>query len=636
MMPRVVAVKLHGKLTGKASVMDLALSLTNKLRFLGITGSIVEFVGEGVKYLSVFDRATIANMSPEIGVLMNYFPIDEITLAFLKDRGDSQKQVDMVHKYYLEQGMFYHNHKNIAYDYSVEFDVSQVTPCIAGPNQPFEKINLNDVGVNIADFVCKKQNEEVGSKQPINDGDILIAAITSCLATSNPFLMVEAGLLAKKAIEKGLRPKKHIKTSFAPGSIMVSEYLQALGLQQYLDKLGFNIVGYGCAVCDGNCGEMEAMYEKTLQESNVVATAVLSGNRNFSGRIHPLIKNNFLMSPALVIAFSLIGSTKVDICNVPLGFDIHNLPVFLRDIWPTKEEIENLVSKINWRKMFPISAAQLNRENKLWESLEISDYSSYCWDNKSTYIAASPFFDDTNDAKVGVFPEIRNARALLLLGNDVTTDHISPVGKIMPFTVAGKYLQEQGVKEKDFNSFGSRRGNHQVMVRGAFSNLAMRNFMVSNEDRGKTKHHASEEILPIYSVAMKYLEEKVPLLIFAGNRYGAGSSRDWAAKATKLLGVKAVIAKSFERIHRSNLICVGVLPLQFAESYDWQSLNLTGAEKFSITNFGNKGGFNMELVMDIEYANNSIKHIPLLLALTDVELAYINSGGVLPYIRNFF
>ncbi len=660
--PDVVGFHLDGKLSPGVTATDLVLHITNVLRKAKVVGKFVEFFGEGAHAIPVTDRATIANMAPEYGATMGFFPVDERTCEYLLATGRSKERVDTFRNYYKAQGLFGIPKKGeVEYSQVLELDLSTVKPSVAGPKRPQDKIELGDVkrafndllvqglaeggyGKTPADFEKKVQvsvpvagvgSEAHGSLDvSVGHGEVFIASITSCTNTSNPSVMLAAGLLAKKAVEKGLKVKPFVKASLAPGSRAVTEYLTKTGLQTYLDKLGFNVVGYGCTTCIGNSGPLDAKIEECITKNDLIGAAVLSGNRNFEARVHQNIKANFLMSPPLVVAFALAGSVNVDLTTEALGADSSGKPVFLKDIWPSSEEIAELLPQAFNPEMYQRLYGNVTAENPLWDKIPSSTGVVYEWDTSSTYIQEPPYFDDFSLTPKSVEP-IAKARALAVFGDSVTTDHISPAGAIAKNSPAGRYLISRGVDVSDFNSYGARRGSHDVMVRGTFANVRIKNLMVPGVEGGVTVHQPSGETLAIFDAAEKYAQTNTPLIVFAGQEYGTGSSRDWAAKGTSLLGVKAVVAESFERIHRSNLIGMGVLPFQFLNGQNAKSLQLKGDEVFTIRGVEDAASIKpgKEVVLVAERSDGSTLEIPLRLRIdTNIEVEYYKHGGILPYV----
>jgi aconitate hydratase len=658
--PDVVGFHMHGKLASGVTATDLVLHVTNVLRKAKVVGKFVEFFGEGAESIPVTDRATIANMAPEYGATMGFFPVDEKTCEYLLATGRSKEQVDTFRNYYKAQGLFGIPKKG-ACEYSelLDLDLSTVKPNIAGPKRPQDKIELSSVKKTFTDLLTKsvadggygKSQEElsktftvavpksgVGSdingdvNATVHHGEVFIAAITSCTNTSNPSVMLAAGLLAKKAVERGLKVKPWVKTSLAPGSRAVTEYLTKTGLQTYLDKLGFNVVGYGCTTCIGNSGPLDQHVEECIAKNDLVGSAVLSGNRNFEARVHQNIKANFLMSPPLVVAYALAGTVRVDFDSEAVGTDSVGKPVLLKDIWPSADEIAALMPKAFDAEMYRKLYGNVTAENPLWDKVPTSTGVVYEWDSASTYIQEPPYFEGFS-LEPGKTGSITGARALAIFGDSVTTDHISPAGAFKKDSPAGRYLLERGVAFADFNSYGARRGSHDVMVRGTFANVRIKNLMVPGVEGGVTIHQPSGEKLSIYDAAVQYAQSKTPLIVFAGQEYGTGSSRDWAAKGTMLLGVKVVIAESFERIHRSNLIGMGVLPCQFKPGQSAKTLNLDGTEEFSLRGIesGVKPGQDVTLV--IKRASGTTEEAVVKLRVdTSIEVEYYKHGGILPFV----
>jgi aconitate hydratase len=606
------------------------LTVTRMLREHGVVGKFVEFHGPGMVGLSLPDRATIANMSPEYGATMGFFPVDERTLDYMVLTGRSEEHVNMVRAYLAEQGLlFTADAPEPRYSSLLELDLSTVDPTLAGPKRPQDSIPLELMG----DEFRKIIDIDV-TTDGLDYGSVVIAAITSCTNTSNPTVLIGAGLLAKKAVEAGLASKPWVKTSLAPGSRVVTDYLEAAGLTPYLEKLGFHLVAYGCTTCIGNSGPLREDIAKEVSERDLIVASVLSGNRNFEGRIHPQVKANYLASPPLVVAFALAGTVDIDMTSQPLGTGADGRPVFLKDIWPTSEEISDLVSSSVLPAMFVKQYSDVLTGTDLWDGLDISDDKLYAWDSDSTYIREPPFFRDL-PSEVGKVTDIVGGRALALLGDSITTDHISPAGAFPAEGPAGEYLVSRGVQPTDFNSFGSRRGNHEVMMRGTFANIRLRNQMAPGTEGGFTVHVPSGEQMSIYDAAMRYVAEGTPLVVIGGREYGSGSSRDWAAKGTHLLGVHAVIAESYERIHRSNLVGMGVLPLEFKEGDGAVTLGLNGKETFDILGMEDltPGG---DLTVLASNADGSVKEFRVTVKLnSEVEVAYWRNGGILhKFIRD--
>lgn len=639
LIPEVIGVKLTGKLREGITATDLVLTITEMLRKKGVVGKFVEYFGDGLSALSVADRATIANMSPEYGATCGFFPVDEATLEYLKLTGRDSETIALVEAYAKAQGLWFNpSQPDPLFTDVVQLDLSSVQPSLAGPKRPQDRLTLSALpdtfdkllkDVNRSEE--KNQSFKTAAGLDLHHGAVVIAAITSCTNTSNPSVLMAAGLLAKKAIEKGLQRKPWVKTSLAPGSQVVTQYLNASGLQTYLDKLGFELVGYGCTTCIGNSGPLPDDIATTVSKNDLVVSAVLSGNRNFEGRIHPQVKANWLASPPLVVAYALAGSTTLDITHESLGNDKDGNPVYLKDIWPSNTEIAAEVVKVG-QSMFKEQYADVFTGSSAWRNMPVPKGDTYDWQADSTYIQHPPFFADMKKTPSPIQP-IENARLLALLGDSITTDHISPAGSIKADSPAGKYLQSKGVAIKDFNSYGARRGNHEVMMRGTFANIRIRNEMVKGVEGGMTKHYPDGEIMPIYDAAMKYKAEGIPLVIIAGKEYGSGSSRDWAAKGPKLQGVTAVIAESFERIHRSNLIGMGIIPLQFKTGMSRNTLNLDGAEIISIPGLSDTMKPGADISVKIQRSNGSTETITVQSRIdTQNELEYYKNGGILQYV----
>ncbi|HJP95043.1 MAG TPA: aconitate hydratase [Pyrinomonadaceae bacterium] len=706
--PDVVGVHLSGSLREGMTATDLVLRVTEMMRRAKVVGKFVEFHGEGAASLSVTDRATIANMAPEYGATMGFFPVDEETCAYLLATGRPKEHVDLVRQYYKAQGMF-GMPRGGECDYSVvlDLDLSSIGPSVAGPKRPQDRIELSALKEQFNQLMTKsvseggygkteediwtryhvkigadRQREAVGggeqrsetvpavagnhvtsantnvwtetemvNNRPTPDrvaeipedefptadellghGDVLIAAITSCTNTSNPSVMLAAGLLAKKAVERGLSVNPKVKNSLAPGSRVVTQYLERTGLQTYLNELGFNLVGYGCTTCIGNSGPLDPAIEQVISERDVIAASVLSGNRNFEARVHQSIKANFLMSPPLVVAFAIAGRIDLDLSSDPLGTDRDGQDIYLKDIWPSTQEINDLMRAAFDPETYKTLYSNFEEQNPLWNDIPSSTGNVYQWEGESTYIREPPYFEDFHST-LAPLSDVKGARALAIFGDSVTTDHISPAGAIKPSSPAGLYLQERGVDIKDFNSYGARRGNHEVMVRGTFANVRIKNLMVPGVEGGVTIHQPDGERMSIYDAAMRYQAEGVPLVIVAGQEYGTGSSRDWAAKGTRLLGVRAVIAQSFERIHRSNLVGMGVLPCQFRDDTSAASLRLDGSERFDLLGIEQGIEPRQDITLVIHRASGAIEEIPITLRIdTSVEVDYYHHGGILPYV----
>ncbi len=637
LIPEVIGFEVTNKMPEGTTATDLVLTVVKMLRDKGVVGKFVEFYGEGLKNLTLADRATIANMAPEYGATCGFFPIDEETLKYLKFSGRDQHTVDVVEHYAKEQGLW--ASEGIEFTDTISLDMSSVVPTISGPKRPQDKVLLTDAPTSF-----KKVLEEATNKKDhsiskvsntdyeIKDGSILIAAITSCTNTSNPNVLIGAGLLAKKAVELGLEVKPWVKTSLAPGSQVVTDYLEKAGLNTYLDKLGFNLVGYGCTTCIGNSGPLPENIVDAIQKENVYAVSVLSGNRNFEGRISPHIKANYLASPPLVVAYAIAGHMEVDLYKDALGKDKDGNDIYLKDIWPSNKEIEETLKQSLNADMFIQRYSNVSEGPSQWQKIKTEKSSIYSWDEGSTYVKKPPFFDNLSDEPEG-FKEIKDARPLLILGDMVTTDHISPAGNIQKESPTGEYFMEHQILPKDYNSYGSRRGNHEVMMRGTFANIRIRNEMAPGTEGGFTKLYPEEKVLPVYDVVVEYKKRGTDLVVIGGKEYGTGSSRDWAAKGTKLLGVKAVIAESFERIHRSNLIGMGILPLQFTNDINRKNLNLIGSELISV--LGVEKGINPsdEVTIEIKYASGDIKKVKTLCRIdTKNELEYYKNGGILQYV----
>ncbi|KRH78765.1 aconitate hydratase [Ferrovum sp. JA12] len=645
--PDVVGVNLTDQLKEGVTATDLVLTITEMLRQAKVVGKFVEFFGPGTASLALPDRATIANMAPEYGATMGFFPVDEETVTYFRNTGRTDEEIDAFVSYWKAQNMFGIPQKGEC-DYSqlLELDLSTIEPSVAGPKRPQDRILLNNLKTKVNQLLTtpvkdggygkstdstQKVFHTVAKHVPLKDAEVLIAAITSCTNTSNPGVLLAAGILAKKAVALGLTVNPWVKTSLAPGSRVVTEYLKNAQLQDALDQLGFKLVGYGCTTCIGNAGPLDQDLEDTIVKNDLVGCAVLSGNRNFEARIHPNIKANFLMSPPLVVAFAIAGRVNIDMSTEPLGKDHNGQSVFLRDIWPTQQEVAEVMGFATDAQTYRKLYADFTKDNPLWNNIPSSTGLIYQWEN-STYIAEPPFFKDFS-MMPGVIQPIKGARALGIFGDSITTDHISPAGSIKPSSPAGKYLQEQGVVVKDFNSYGSRRGNHEVMMRGTFANVRIKNLMVPGSEGGVTLYQPSGEQMAIYDAAMAYQSKHIPTMIFAGEEYGTGSSRDWAAKGTQLLGVKAVIARSFERIHRSNLVGMGVLPCQFIGETTHQSLNLVGNETFDIVGIDDDLKPQQKITLVIHRASGQSEEVPLLLRIdTPIEVDYYKNGGILPYV----
>ncbi len=689
--PEVVGLKLTGSLPEGATSTDMVLAVTHLLRKHGVVGKFVEVFGDGLSNLTVPDRATISNMSPEFGCTVTFFPIDDRTLDYMRLTGREEDHINTVEAYTKNNLMWRENEDAITYTEQLEMDLGDVVPAISGPKRPQDKIILTDVKdsfINIMkesydrDYidlddrerwlaeggqvpgtktqddsadpdVLKDADVEVETRVKsdnglksvevktgdteflLSDGSVVVAAITSCTNTSNPSVMLGAGLVAKKAVEKGLDVKPWVKTSLAPGSKVVTKYYEKSDLMPYLEALGFHVVGYGCTTCIGNSGDLPPHIAKAVEENDMIVSSVLSGNRNFEARIHPSIKMNFLASPMLVVAYAIAGRVDLDMINEPLGYGPNFEPIYMKDIWPTEAEIREIMDNVIAPEDFKDNYATLFEGDDAWKALDAPTGQVYEWDDKSTYIKEAPFFQDISE-KPEALEDVEEARALLVLGDSITTDHISPAGKIGEDTPAGKYLISEGVEPKDFNSYGSRRGNHEVMIRGTFANVRIKNQLV-NREGGWTIHHPSGDVMPVYDAAVKYAEENTPLVVLGGKEYGSGSSRDWAAKGTNLLGVKAVIAESFERIHRSNLVGMGVLPLRFQPGESRESLGLKGDETFTITGIGEGLSPNKELNVTARKNDGTEVSFTAIAQLnSEVEIAYYQNGGILQYVLRRF
>ncbi len=709
--PDVVGVHITGRLREGVTATDLVLHITEMLRKAKVVGKFVEYHGEGAATLTATDRATIANMSPEYGATLGFFPVDEETINYYKATGRSDEQCDLIRSYFKAQGMFgMPRGGEIDYTQTLELDLAEVQPSVSGPKRPQDRINLNELKDRFIELLQKpvsengynKSKEEItkrvfttigvcrsesvphiagGGEQKIetapliaqnnvtekntsplteiemmnnrptpdlveqileaefpraqielSNGDVVIAAITSCTNTSNPSVMLAAGLLAKKAVERGLAVRPAVKTSLAPGSRVVTDYLEKTGLQTYLNQIGFNLVGYGCTTCIGNSGPLDPCLEDAINDNDIVAASVLSGNRNFEARVHQSVRANFLMSPPLVVAFALAGTVAIDMSKEPIGTGRNGEPVYLRDIWPSAEEISQLMSTAFDPATYHRLYSNFIEANPMWNDVPAITGSVYDWDKQSTYIQEPPYFEGF-EMTPGPISEVRGARPLAIFGDSVTTDHISPAGAIKPTSPAGLYLQEQGVSVADFNSYGARRGNHEVMVRGTFANVRIKNLMVPGTEGGVTIHQPDGERMSIYDAAMKYQSENVPLVVIAGQEYGTGSSRDWAAKGTRLLGVRAVIAQSFERIHRSNLVQMGVLPCQFKDDVSAASLKLDGTETFDLIGFGDNILPRQDVTLVIHRASGETEQVAVTARIdTAIEVDYYRHGGILPFM----
>jgi aconitate hydratase len=654
--PDVVGVHLSGKLREVATATDLVLTVTELLRKTNVVGKFVEFFGPGIADLPIPDRATISNMAPEYGATVGLFPVDEETCSYLLNTGRPASLVDVVRNYYSAQQMFgTKDDSSIEYSKVISLNLDEIEPCVSGPKRPQDRIPVRKLKAEMQNIFAKPigeggygkpasdmnkqfsvsmttRSESANRSEAIHNGSIAIAAITSCTNTSNPSVMIAAGLLAKNAVEKGIAPPAFVKTSLAPGSQVVSHYLEKAGLQEYLDQIGFQVVSYGCSTCIGNSGPLDPQIEELISQNDLVLAGVLSGNRNFEARIHQSIRANFLMSPPLVVAYALAGRIDIDLNHEPLGRDKNGKDVYLKDIWPAMSEIRDLMRSAwdaeSYRRIYFDCAGN----NPLWNDIPSGEGEIYEWDKDSTYIQEPPYFENFCISP-GKISEIKMARPLAILGNSITTDHISPAGAIRPSTPAGIYLQSKNVAPVDFNTYGTRRGNHEVMMRGTFANVRIRNLMMSGVEGGVTVHHPSGNTMSIYDAAVQYRETKTPLMIFGGQEYGSGSSRDWAAKGTALLGVKAVIAQSYERIHRSNLVGMGVLPCQFKEGMSAQTLQLDGSECFDLTGVEGALKPRQEAALIIHRKNGKTETISVTVRIdTPIEVDYYQHGGIMPYV----
>ena len=637
LIPEVIGFEFKNKMPEGTTATDLVLTVVKMLRDKGVVGKFVEFYGDGLKNLTLADRATIANMAPEYGATCGFFPIDDETLKYLKFSGRDNTTVKIVEEYAKAQGLWASN--EIDFTDTLTLDMSTLVPTISGPKRPQDKVLLTDAAKSFKESFKEitKKKDFINSKVAdadfeIQDGSILIAAITSCTNTSNPNVLIGAGLLAKKAVELGLDVKPWVKTSLAPGSQVVTDYLAKAGLNLYLDKLGFNLVGYGCTTCIGNSGPLAENIVEAIQKENIYAVSVLSGNRNFEGRISPHIKANYLASPPLVVAYALAGHMNFDLYKDALGKDKNGKDIFMKDIWPSNKEIEETLKSSLSAEMFVKRYSNVSQGPKQWQDIKTEKSSIYKWEDNSTYVKKPPFFDNLPDQPEG-FKEIKDARPLLILGDMVTTDHISPAGNIQKESPTGEYFMKNQILPKDYNSYGSRRGNHEVMMRGTFANIRIRNEIAPGTEGGFTKLYPEEKIMPIYDAVVEYKKRKTDLVVIGGKEYGTGSSRDWAAKGTKLLGVKVVIAESFERIHRSNLIGMGVLPLQFMGNANRKNLNLIGSELISVINLQKGINPSDKVKLEIKYASGELKTIETLCRIdTKNELEYYKNGGILQYV----
>jgi aconitate hydratase len=642
LIPEVIGFKLDGRLPEGTTATDLVLTVTQMLRKKGVVGKFVEFYGPGLGTLALEDMATIANMAPEYGATCGFFPVNAETISYLKGTARPAAQVALVEKYAKAQDMFW-TPKALDPDFTdtLTLDLATVVPSMAGPKRPQDKVTLTDSASGFAAVMADefKRAEQLGLRYKVENanfqvghGDVVIAAITSCTNTSNPSVMIGAGLLARNAQRKGLTVKPWVKTSLAPGSQVVTEYLKSSGLQKDLDKLGFDLVGYGCTTCIGNSGPLPENISETIRKNDLIAAAVLSGNRNFEGRVNPDVRANYLASPPLVVAYALAGSLNVNLTTDPLGHDKKGKPVYLKDIWPNAKDVADFVRKNVTRKAFAKRYKDVFEGDAAWRKIKVTKGLTYAWDGKSTYVASPPYFDGMGMTPAPV-TNVTGARVLGLFLDSITTDHISPAGDIKATSPAGQYLSAHGIEKVDFNSYGARRGHHEVMMRGTFANIRIKNQMVPGIEGGFTIHYPSMEQMPIYDAAMKYQSAETPLVVFAGKEYGTGSSRDWAAKGTKLLGVRAVIAQSFERIHRSNLIGMGVVPLQFRDGESWQVFDLRGDESVTISGLAEGLKPRSQLSLEIQRADGSALVVSVLCRIDTLdELDYFMNGGIMPYV----
>jgi aconitate hydratase len=643
LLPEVIGFRLTGRLKEGVTATDLVLTVTQMLRKKGVVGKFVEFFGPGLSNMTLADRATIANMGPEYGATCGFFPVDSETVRYLTTSGRKDDRIALVEAYSKAQGMWRDDSsQDPVFTDTLELDMGDVVPSMAGPKRPEGRVPLEAIAAGFAQAMETEYKKAAdmhrryaveGTEYDLGHGDVVIAAITSCTNTSNPSVLIGAGLLARNANRLGLRQKPWVKTSLAPGSQVVAEYLEKAGLQKELDQIGFNLVGFGCTTCIGNSGPLPAPISKTINDKGLIAAAVLSGNRNFEGRVSPDVQANYLASPPLVVAHALAGTVTKDLTKEPLGEDRDGNPVYLRDIWPTSAEINEFIEKNVTRELFARKYADVFKGDENWQKVQAPEGQTYSWDDNSTYVQNPPYFVGMGKG-VGKVSDIRGARILGLFGDKITTDHISPAGSIKAASPAGKYLLDHGVNVADFNQYGTRRGNHEVMMRGTFANIRIRNHMLgeNGKEGGYTIHYPSKEEMSIYDAAMEYKKEGVPLVIFAGVEYGNGSSRDWAAKGTNLLGVRAVIAQSFERIHRSNLVGMGIIPFVFEEGTSWASLNLKGDELVEIDGVETIKP-RQKMVAKITYADGSVKEVPILCRIDTLdELDYYKNGGILQYV----
>ena len=646
LFPRVVGCRLHGSMPEGATATDLVLTVVQMLRKHGVVGKFVEFFGDGLDHLSVSDQATISNMAPEYGATCGIFPIDASTLDYLRLTGRSERSVNLVEAYARHQGMFRehgYSGDDIRFNEIVELNLADVQPSIAGPKRPQDRLLLKDAKSQVSQHLSQVRGEESVARSvaidldhqsvELSDGDIVVAAITSCTNTSNPAVIVAAGLLAQKAVRLGLKSKPWVKTSLAPGSQVVTEYLERSGLLKPLEQIGFSVVGYGCTTCIGNSGPLPGPVADGIKEGELIVSSVLSGNRNFEGRVHAAVKMNFLASPPLVVAYALAGSMCIDLYNDPIGTGSNGEDVFLRDIWPGTEEINRVIDSFVTSELFQSKYIDVFKGDDQWAKIPVEQSSQYNWDESSTYIRKAPYFDDmVKPSQRQQIGDIQGARAIALLGDSITTDHISPAGAIMPTSPAGQYLIDKGVSPADFNSYGSRRGNHEIMMRGTFANVRLRNEIAPGTEGGWTRHMPSGEVMSIFDAANRYRSDRVPLIVIAGKEYGSGSSRDWAAKGPLLLGIRAVIAESYERIHRSNLLGMGILPLRFQDGDTRNSLGLTGEEVYHIRGI-EKGAKLVEVVAIRNDGSHQIFRVIVRIE-TPREWEYFECKGILRYVLN--
>ncbi|ABS69076.1 aconitate hydratase AcnA [Xanthobacter versatilis] len=642
LIPEVIGFKLSGKLKEGITATDLVLTVTQMLRKKGVVGKFVEFYGSGLEHLSLADRATIANMAPEYGATCGFFPVDRETIDYLEETGRKESRYELVEKYSKAQGMWRKKDTpDPVFTDTLELDLDTVLPSMAGPKRPQDRVLLSESKTGFLAALegeFKKPGEAAkrvpvaGTDYSVGHGDVVIAAITSCTNTSNPSVLIAAGLLAKAAVKKGLKSKPWVKTSLAPGSQVVEGYLKAAGLQEYLDEVGFNLVGFGCTTCIGNSGPLPEAISEAINKNDLVAGAVISGNRNFEGRVNPDVKANYLASPPLVVAYALAGSLQIDLTTEPLGTDKDGKPVYLKDIWPTNKEVAQYIRENVTKKMFKEKYSDVFKGDENWQKIAIPTGQTYAWQDTSTYVQNPPYFVGMTKDPVPV-TDIINARIMGLFLDSITTDHISPAGSIKQASPAGQYLIEHQVRPVDFNQYGTRRGNHEVMMRGTFANIRIKNQMVPGVEGGVTIHYPDGAQLPIYDAAMLYRSEGVPLVVFAGKEYGTGSSRDWAAKGTKLLGVRAVVAQSFERIHRSNLVGMGIVPLVFKDGESWQTLGIKGDEIVTLKGIEGDLKPRQILTAEIKFADGSVKNVDLICRIDTLdELDYFRNGGILPYV----